>query len=526
MIAYGENIQVFCGNSNPQFAQTICKELGVPMGKAIVTHFADGEASVTLEETVRGADVFLIQSTCKPVNDNLMELLVMIDACRRASAGRITAVIPYFGYARQDRKAKSRDPISAKLVANMLTAAGADRILTMDLHAAQIQGFFDIPLDHLLGNVTFVEYFMNKFPESGYNHEDFVVVSPDVGSVGRARNFAAKVHMGLAIVDKRRPKANVSEVMNIIGDVRGKTCILYDDLVDTAGSLCNAAKALVEIGGAKEIYACATHGVLSGPAYDRIEASPIKEMVLLNTIDLDNWDNNPGLQGLTYQELKARCGQRPIGVYLGCPKAGSEDGGKKVLYRREGMLCTLEHVQKCVDMGVDFVILGGNPGSGTSITDVVACTRWVKEKYGDKLFVFAGKWEDGINEKVLGDPLAQYDAKDIIRQLIDAGADCIDLPAPGSRNGISVHMIQELVQYVHRYKPGTLAMTFLNSSVEGADPDTVRLIALKMKETGADVHAIGDGGFAGCTSPENIHQLSVSIKGRPYTYFRMASTNI
>ena len=284
MIAYGENIQVFCGNSNPQFAQTICKELGVPMGKAIVTHFADGEASVTLEETVRGADVFLIQSTCKPVNDNLMELLVMIDACRRASAGRITAVIPYFGYARQDRKAKSRDPISAKLVANMLTAAGANRILTMDLHAAQIQGFFDIPLDHLLGNVTFVEYFMNKFPESEYNHEDFVVVSPDVGSVGRARNFATKVHMGLAIVDKRRPKANVSEVMNIIGDVKGKTCILYDDLVDTAGSLCNAAKALMEVGGAKDVYACATHGVLSGPAYDRIEASPIKEMVLLNTI--------------------------------------------------------------------------------------------------------------------------------------------------------------------------------------------------------------------------------------------------
>ena len=284
MIAYGENIQVFCGNSNPQFAQTICKELGVPMGKAIVTHFADGEASVTLEETVRGADVFLIQSTCKPVNDNLMELLVMIDACRRASAGRITAVIPYFGYARQDRKAKSRDPISAKLVANMLTAAGADRILTMDLHAAQIQGFFDIPLDHLLGNVTFVEYFMNKFPESEYNHEDFVVVSPDVGSVGRARNFATKVHMGLAIVDKRRPKANVSEVMNIIGDVKGKSCILYDDLVDTAGSLCNAAKALMEVGGAKDVYACSTHGVLSGPAYDRIEASPIKEMVFLNTI--------------------------------------------------------------------------------------------------------------------------------------------------------------------------------------------------------------------------------------------------
>ena len=284
MITYGSNVKIFTGNSNPEFAKTICKELGIEMGNAVVKHFADGEASVTLEETVRGADVFLIQSTCKPVNDHLMELLVMIDACRRASAGRITAVIPYFGYARQDRKAKSRDPISAKLVANMLTAAGADRILTMDLHASQIQGFFDIPLDHLLGNVTFVNYYMNKFPEDSYNHDEFVVVSPDVGSVGRARAFAAKVHMGLAIVDKRRPKANVSEVMNIIGDVKGKTCILYDDMVDTAGSLCNAANALVEIGGAKEVYACATHGVLSGPAYDRIEESPIKEMLFLNTI--------------------------------------------------------------------------------------------------------------------------------------------------------------------------------------------------------------------------------------------------
>ena len=283
MIAYGENIQVFCGNSNPEFAKTICKELGIEMGKADVKHFADGEASVSLEETVRGADVFLIQSTCKPGNDHLMELLVMIDACRRASAGRITAVIPYFGYARQDRKAKSRDPISAKLVANMLTAAGANRILTMDLHAAQIQGFFDIPLDHLLGNVTFVDYFMKKFPEEEFNHDDFVVVSPDVGSVGRARAFASKVHMGLAIVDKRRPRANVCEVMNIIGDVKGKTCILYDDMVDTAGSLCNAAHALME-NGAKEVYACATHGVLSGPAYERLEASPIKEMVFLNTI--------------------------------------------------------------------------------------------------------------------------------------------------------------------------------------------------------------------------------------------------
>ena len=286
MIAYGDSIQVFCGNSNPQFAKTICKELGIPLGNSEVKTFADGEVSVSLNETVRGADVFLIQSTCKPVNDHLMELLVMIDACRRASAGRITAVIPYFGYARQDRKAKSRDPISAKLVANMITAAGANRILTMDLHAAQIQGFFDIPVDHLLGNPTFVKYYLDKFPEDKFNHDEFVVVSPDVGSVARARAFAAKVHMGLAIVDKRRQKANVCEVMNVIGDVRGKTCIMYDDMVDTAGSLCNAANALVEVGGAKEVYACATHGVLSGPAFDRITNSAIKELVFHNTIPM------------------------------------------------------------------------------------------------------------------------------------------------------------------------------------------------------------------------------------------------
>ena len=283
MIAY-DNIKIFTCNSNPEFAKTVCSELWVPLGKSTVKTFADGEASVSLEETVRGCDVFLIQSTCKPVNDHLMELLVMIDACRRASAGRITAVIPYFGYARQDRKAKSRDPISAKLVANMITAAGADRVLTMDLHASQIQGFFDIPLDHLLGAPSFVKYYLDKFPEDKFNHDEFCVVSPDVGSVARARNFAQKVHMNLAIVDKRRQKANESEVMNVIGDVKDKTCILYDDMVDTAGSLCNAAKALVEIGGAKEVYACATHGVLSGPAYDRIENSVIKEMLFLNTI--------------------------------------------------------------------------------------------------------------------------------------------------------------------------------------------------------------------------------------------------
>src|SRR5574344_1797679 len=221
MTAYGDNIKIFCGNSNPKFAETICKALSIPLGQAEVKTFADGEVSVSLNETVRGADVFLVQSTCKPVNDRLMELLVMTDACRRASAGRIAAVIPYFGYGRQDRKAKSRDPISAKLVANMITASGADRVLTMDLHAAQIQGFFDIPLDHLLGNPTFVDYFMKKFPEETFNHDEFVVVSPDVGSVGRARAFATKVHMGLAIVDKRRQRANVCEVMNIIGDVKG-----------------------------------------------------------------------------------------------------------------------------------------------------------------------------------------------------------------------------------------------------------------------------------------------------------------
>ena len=285
MITYGTNVKVFCGNANPEFAQTICRELGLPLGKCEVKTFADGEVCVSLEETVRGADVFLIQSTCKPVNDRLMELLIMIDACRRASAGRITAVIPYFGYARQDRKTKSRDPISSKLVANMITAAGAHRVLTMDLHAAQIQGFFDIPLDHLQGTRTFINYYLDKFPEEAYNHDDFVVVSPDVGSVSRARDFAARVHMGLAIVDKRRQKANVCEVMNVIGDVKGKTCILYDDLVDTAGSLCNAAKALME-NGAKAVYACATHGVLSGPALERLEESPIQEMVFLNTIPL------------------------------------------------------------------------------------------------------------------------------------------------------------------------------------------------------------------------------------------------
>ena len=281
MISHGKDIKVFCGNANRPLAEEICRLMGTKLGEAEVKGFADGEVSVSLYETVRGSDVFVVQSTCKPVNDNLMELLVMIDALRRASAGRITAVVPYFGYVRQDRKAKARDPISAKLVANMSTAAGADRVLTMDLHAAQIQGFFDIPVDNLLGNPVFVDYYAKKF---GDKCEDMIVVSPDVGSVARARAFAQKLHMQMAIVDKRRQKANQCEVMNVIGDVKGKDCVLFDDMVDTAGSLCNAAKAIVEVGGANKVYACASHGVLSGPAIDRLEASNIEELALLDTI--------------------------------------------------------------------------------------------------------------------------------------------------------------------------------------------------------------------------------------------------
>ena len=292
MISHGKDVKVFCANANRQFAETICRVLNLPLGNSTVQTFADGEVSVSFNETVRGSDVFLVQSTCKPVNNNLMELLIMIDACKRASAGRITAVMPYFGYARQDRKAKGRDPISAKLVANMLEAAGADRVLTMDLHAAQIQGFFDIPVDNMHGNIVFTRYYLNKFPT---NHEDMVVVSPDVGSVARSRAFANKMGMGLAIVDKRREKANCCEVMNVIGDVAGKECILYDDMVDTAGSLCNAAKAIYDKGATK-VYACATHPVLSGPALERIENSVIEEMVFLNTI--------PAPEGLESKKIK------------------------------------------------------------------------------------------------------------------------------------------------------------------------------------------------------------------------------
>ena len=283
MNLHGKDIKVFTANSNPAVAQEIADVLGCKVCNSDVRTFSDGEIAVSINESVRGSDVFIVQSTCEPVNNHIMELLIMIDAMKRASAGRITAVMPYFGYARQDRKAKARDPISAKLVADLITTAGADRVLTMDLHAPQIQGFFNIPVDHLMGAPILAKHFGKKFKNE---LDDIVVVSPDFGSVNRSRIFAQRLGTPIAIVDKRRQRANVSEVMNIIGDVKDKKVILVDDMIDTAGTLCNAAKALVELGGAKEIYACATHGVLSGPAIQRIQDSVIKEIVLLDTVPL------------------------------------------------------------------------------------------------------------------------------------------------------------------------------------------------------------------------------------------------
>lgn len=278
------NIKIFACNSNKPLARQIVQNLNLPLGKAEVKTFSDGEISISLKETVRGCDCYIVQSTSNPVNNNIMELLIMIDAMKRGSAARITAVIPYFGYARQDRKARARDPISAKLVADLISAAGADRVLTMDLHAPQIQGFFNIPVDHLLGSpilATFVREKMNNKDEN-----NFVVVSPDLGSVTRVRSFAERLHCPIAIIDKRRPRANECEVMNLIGDVKDKNVILVDDMIDTAGTLCNAANAVVEIGKAKSVFALASHGVLSGPAIDRIKNSNIKKLILLNTIDI------------------------------------------------------------------------------------------------------------------------------------------------------------------------------------------------------------------------------------------------
>ncbi len=271
--------KIFAGNSHEGLAREIADRLGRPLGKSTVTKFSDGEISVSIWESVRGLDIYIIQSTCDPVNDNLMELLIMIDAMKRASAGRINAVIPYYGYARQDRKAKARDPITAKLVADLIVAAGADRVVTMDLHANQIQGYFNIPVDHLLGLPILAKYFSSK------RMEDVVVVSPDHGSVTRARNMAEMLNCPIAIIDKRRPAPNQSEIMHIIGNIEDKNCIILDDMIDTAGTICNAANAIKDM-GARTVSAAATHAVLSGQAVERLEKSAIEELVLLNTIPM------------------------------------------------------------------------------------------------------------------------------------------------------------------------------------------------------------------------------------------------
>lgn len=273
-------VKVFTGTANPALGEAIAKAAGYELGKCTIEKFSDGEISVVVDESVRGCDVFFIQSTCAPANDNLMEILIMTDALRRAAARSVTAVIPYFGYARQERKTKARDPISAKLVANLLTTAGIDRVLTMDIHAAQIQGFFDIPFDNLLGSSVLLPYFEKTV---GCGNPDYVVVSPDFGAVARSRKFAEKLGLPLAIIEKRRPQANVSEVMSIIGDVSGKHAILLDDMIDTAGTLCHGAEAIMKA-GALSVTACASHGVLSGPAIERIENSVMDKVLLLDTI--------------------------------------------------------------------------------------------------------------------------------------------------------------------------------------------------------------------------------------------------
>ncbi len=279
MPIFNRKLKIFSGNANHRLAEEIAEYLGVSVGESKVTHFCDGEIQVRINESVRGADVFVVQPTCQPVNDNIMELLIVIDALRRASAKRITAVVPYYGYARQDRKARARDPITAKLMANLITASGANRVITMDLHAGQIQGFFDIPVDHLPGVPILAEYFAGK------NLQDATVVSPDLGGVTRSRDMAERIGASIAIIDKKRPEPNVAEIMNIIGNVEGKTVVMIDDIIDTAGTIVQGAAALLER-GAKEIYVCCTHAVLSGPAIERLKTAPIKEVVITNTIPL------------------------------------------------------------------------------------------------------------------------------------------------------------------------------------------------------------------------------------------------
>ncbi|HZK86906.1 MAG TPA: ribose-phosphate pyrophosphokinase [Syntrophomonas sp.] len=290
-------MKLFTGNANPCLANEIASYLEIPLGNATVNHFSDGEISVAIDESVRGVDVFVVQPTCSPGNENLMELLIMIDAFRRASASRINAVIPYYGYARQDRKSRARDPITAKLVANLIVGAGAQRVVAVDLHATQIQGFFDIPVDHLPGVPTIAEYLKRK----GLT-QDAVILSPDVGGVTRARDLAAKLGAPLAIIDKRRPAPNVSEVMNVIGDVDGKSVIIIDDIIDTAGTICAAAEVMMAK-GAKDVYACCTHPVFSGPAMERMAKAPIKEVIVTNTIPINKEKLLPKVKVLSVAPL-------------------------------------------------------------------------------------------------------------------------------------------------------------------------------------------------------------------------------
>lgn len=299
------NLKIFALSSNRPLAQKIAEQVGVELGKVSVTQFSDGEIKINIDESIRGDHVYIVQSTSYPVNDNLMELLIMIDALRRASAKTINVVLPYYGYARQDRKAQSREPITAKLVANMITQAGADRVLTLDLHAAQIQGFFDIPVDHLLGAPLLANYFL----ENNFKDKDIVVVSPDHGGVTRARKLAEFLHAPIAIIDKRRPKANVAEVMNIIGDVKGKVAVLIDDMIDTAGTITLAAQALQDA-GAIEVYACCTHPVLSGPALDRLNASVIKEVVVTDSIQVPEEKTGGKIVQVSVDQLMAEAIKR------------------------------------------------------------------------------------------------------------------------------------------------------------------------------------------------------------------------
>ncbi len=289
-------MKLFTGNANPCLAEEIAGYLGLPIGNAKVTRFSDGEINCAIDESVRGVDVFVMQPTCTPVNENLMELLVMIDAFRRASAARINAVIPYYGYARQDRKSRARDPITAKLVSNLIYQAGAQRVVAVDLHAHQIQGFFDIPVDHLPGVPTIAEYFKTK------KLDNAVVLSPDVGGVTRARDLAAKLVAPLAIVDKRRPAPNVSEVMNVIGDVKDKSVVIIDDIIDTAGTLCAAAEVMMDK-GALAVYGCCTHPVFSGPAIERLAKAPFKEIIITNTIPLPESKKLPNMKTLSVAPL-------------------------------------------------------------------------------------------------------------------------------------------------------------------------------------------------------------------------------